>query len=106
MQIGQDVQMKKVWEMMIGQLKVLILKKIMYGKVLGVMNLSKRRKERRGVGVVDLIKLVSFNMRGLGGEEKRREVQRLIRENCSLVVCIQEMKNGNDFMSRYMWGVP
>lgn len=35
------------------------------------------------------MKIVSFNVRELGGWKKIQEVQRLVREKCSLVVCIQ-----------------
>jgi len=48
------------------------------------------------------MKLISYNMRGLGGWEKRREVQRLVREKKPFVMCIQETKLQvlNDFVCR------
>jgi len=38
------------------------------------------------------MKIISYNVRGLRGWDKIREVQRLVRERCSTVVCIQETK--------------
>lgn len=43
-----------------------------------------------GEGVV--MKIISWNVRGLGGLEKRKEVRALIQDNCPLIVCIQETK--------------
>ena len=39
-----------------------------------------------------LIKIISWNIRGLGGFEKRREVSQLVREKKSFIICIQETK--------------
>jgi len=52
------------------------------------------------------MKLLSYNLRGLGGWEKRREVQRLVREKSPLVFCIQETKlqKFNDIVCRSLWG--
>lgn len=52
------------------------------------------------------MKLLSYNLRGLGGWEKRREVQRLVREKSPLVFCIQETKlqQIDDNTCRSLWG--
>ena len=34
------------------------------------------------------MKLLSFNVRGLGGWEKRRKVQKLVKENRPVVLCL------------------
>lgn len=38
------------------------------------------------------MKIISFNVRGLGGWEKRREVRKLVNEHSPWVLCIQETK--------------
>jgi len=38
------------------------------------------------------MKLVSWNIRGLGGLEKRKEVRSLVKEKRSWIVCLQETK--------------
>jgi len=38
------------------------------------------------------MKLVSWNVRGLGGVEKRREVRKLVGEKSPLILCLQETK--------------
>jgi len=38
------------------------------------------------------MKIISWNVRGLGGFEKRREVCNLVREKKPLILCIQETK--------------
>ena len=43
------------------------------------------------VGVF-LMKLVSWNVRGLASVEKRREVRKLVEENKPLILCLQETK--------------
>lgn len=55
-----------------------------------------------------LIKVVSFNVRGLGGWENKRKVHSFIREKFLLVVYIQETKMVviDDFVSMYLWGSP
>jgi len=52
------------------------------------------------------MKIVSYNVRGLGGGEKRVEVQRLVQEKCPFVLCIQESKLSyvDDFMVQSIWG--
>jgi len=52
-----------------------------------------------GVGVVGgggwsviSMKVISYNARGLGGGEKRVEVQRLVKEKNPFVLCIPESK--------------
>lgn len=52
------------------------------------------------------MKILSYNVRGLGRAEKRREVQRLVREKKPWVVCIQETKLEvvDDFLCRSLWG--
>jgi len=51
------------------------------------------------------MKIISYNDRGMGGGEKRREVQRLVRERKPWVVCIQETKLEvvDDFLCRSLW---
>jgi len=39
-----------------------------------------------------IMKLISWNVRGLGGFEKWREVKQLMREKCPFILCIQETK--------------
>jgi len=39
-----------------------------------------------------VLKILSYNVRVLGDWEKRREVQRLVREKNQLMFCIQETK--------------
>jgi exonuclease III len=58
-----------------------------------------------GEGVV--MKLVSWNVRGLGGPEKKREVRSLIKEKCPFIVCLQETKLQNCDISvcSAMWDV-
>jgi len=41
------------------------------------------------------MKIVSWNVRGLGGFEKRREVWKLVSEKSPFIVCIQETKLEN-----------
>jgi exonuclease III len=38
------------------------------------------------------MKIVSWNVRGLGRVDKRNEVRKLVREKHPLVVCLQETK--------------
>lgn len=45
-----------------------------------------------GVRVCE-IKLVSWNIRGLGGFEKRKEVCSLVKEKCPFIVFLQETCN-------------
>ena len=49
-----------------------------------------------GVGArVEVMKVLSYNVRGLGGVEKRMEVRRLVQEKQPRVLCIQESKVTN-----------
>jgi len=41
---------------------------------------------------VVVMKIISWNIRGLGGFEKRREVSQLMREKKPFIVCFQETK--------------
>lgn len=38
------------------------------------------------------MKLISWNVRGLGGFEERREVRQLVTEKSLFILCIQETK--------------
>lgn len=42
--------------------------------------------------VAFVMKIISWNVRGLGGVEKKREVSQMVREKCPLILCIQETK--------------
>lgn len=46
------------------------------------------------------MKVLSYNVRGLGGFEKRDEVRRLVNDKHPFVVCLQETKLGvfDDFL--------
>ena len=60
-----------------------------------------------GVGVrVCKMRIVSWNVCGLGGWEKRKEVKELMREKAPLVLCIQETKLQfiDDFLCTSLWG--
>jgi exonuclease III len=52
------------------------------------------------------MKVLSYNVRGLGGGEKRAEVRRLIGEKHPMVVCIQETKLSvvNAQVIKAVWG--
>jgi len=52
------------------------------------------------------MKIISYNVRGLGGGEKRVEVRRLVEEKNPFVLCIQESKLGfvDDFLVKSIWG--
>ena len=52
------------------------------------------------------MKVVSYNVRGLGGLEKRSEVRRLVQEKNPFVLCIQESKLGvvDDYVIKAIWG--
>jgi len=52
------------------------------------------------------MKIFSFNVRGLGTGEKKREIRRLISEKSPDVFCIQETKLEvvDDVMCRSLWG--
>jgi len=52
------------------------------------------------------MKLISWNVRGLGSFEKRREVCQLVREKKPFVLCLQETKMSvfDDIIYKSMWG--
>jgi hypothetical protein len=52
------------------------------------------------------MKVVSYNVRGLGGGEKRVEVRKLVLEKKPLVLCLQETKlqEVNDVIINSIWG--
>jgi len=52
------------------------------------------------------MKILSYNVRGLGGLDKRKEVRRLVSEKSPFVLCIQESKMCvvNDFFATTVWG--
>lgn len=39
-----------------------------------------------------LMNIISWNVRGLGGFEKRKEVRQLVKEKHPFILCIQETK--------------
>jgi len=51
------------------------------------------------------MKVISYNVRGLGGTEKRVEVRRLVQEKNPNVLCIQESKLGfvDDNVIKAIW---
>ena len=51
------------------------------------------------------MKIISWNVRGLGGVEKKREVSQLVREKCPLILCIQETKLAvcNNVLCNSLW---
>jgi len=52
------------------------------------------------------MKIITYNVRGLGGGEKRAEVRRLVNEKKPLVLCIQETKMEfmNEQLVKALWG--
>jgi len=59
------------------------------------------------VGVrVCVMRLVSWNVRGLGGLEKRKEVKDLVKEKLPFVLCLQETKLQliDVFLCTSLWG--
>ena len=52
------------------------------------------------------MKLLSWNVRGLGGFEKRREVRLLVAEKQPFIICLQETKLSSCDVSLCMsfWG--
>jgi hypothetical protein len=73
----------------------------------------RRRRMCRGrcVGGVDagwvfIMKLVSWNVRGFRGAEKRKEVRQLIGEKCPFIIYLQETKLGvcEESLCLSMWG--
>jgi len=57
-------------------------------------------------GWVRVMKLLSWNVRGLGGLEKRREVRLLVGEKLPWIVCLQETKLSvcDSFLVSLLWG--
>jgi len=53
------------------------------------------------------MKLVSWNVRGLGGIEKRREVRRMVEEKSPFILCLQETKLSvcDDILCNSLWGM-
>lgn len=51
------------------------------------------------------MKLLSWNVRGLGGSEKRKEVHLLFREKSLFKLFLQEtrLRDCNDFLYALMW---
>lgn len=52
------------------------------------------------------MKIISYNVRGLGGFEKRSEVKRLVADKKSFVLCLQESKLNvvDDLLIKAIWG--
>jgi exonuclease III len=52
------------------------------------------------------MKIISWNIRGLGVVVKRKEVHKLIRETSLSIVCLQEIKLSlyDDFLCTSLWG--
>jgi hypothetical protein len=61
--------------------------------------------EGSGGGCVPM-KLVSWNIRGLGGFEKRKKVRLLVGEKAPFILCLQETKLQfcDDFLGTSLWG--
>jgi len=60
-----------------------------------------------GGGVrVCAMRIVLWNVRGLGGLEKRKEIKELVKEKVPFVLCIQETKLQliDDFLCTSIWG--
>jgi exonuclease III len=52
------------------------------------------------------MRILSWNIRGLGGMEKRKEVRKLVWEKSPTIVCLQETKLQvcDDFLCSSLWG--
>ncbi|PNX56988.1 cytochrome p450, partial [Trifolium pratense] len=52
------------------------------------------------------MKIISWNIRGLGGPEKRKEVRKMVGELKPFILCIQETKlqTCDTFLSSTLWG--
>ena len=62
---------------------------------------------RGGVGVVCFImKIISWNVRGLGSFEKRKEVGNLVREKKPFILCLHETKLSvfDNTVCKFIWG--
>jgi hypothetical protein len=55
---------------------------------------------------VFLMRIISWNIRGLGGLAKRKEVRRLVGEKNPVIVCLQEttLTVCDDFLCASLWG--
>jgi len=64
------------------------------------------RGSRWGLRVVEM-KILSYNVRGLGGFEKRAEVRRFIQDKQPFVVCLQQSKLTlvDEFIVKSIWDV-
>lgn len=58
--------------------------------------------------MVVAMKIISYNIRGLGRWEKKREIQKLVRQRSPSVVCIQETKLivVDDVVCKSLWCHP
>jgi len=58
------------------------------------------------VVLVFLMNIISWNVRGLGGFEKMREVRQLVKEKHSFILCIQETKLSvvDTIICKSLWG--
>jgi exonuclease III len=52
------------------------------------------------------MKIISWNIRGLGGLEKRKEVRKLVGDLCPSILCLQETKlqTCDALLSASLWG--
>ena len=59
-------------------------------------------------GLLFIIRILSYNVRGLGGFEKRREIKRLVSYKKPFFLCLQETKlfTVDDLLIRAIWGTP
>lgn len=53
-----------------------------------------------------MMKVITYNVRGLGGFEKRAEVRRLVQDKHPFVFCLQESKLSvvDKFLIKSLWG--
>ncbi|GAU35536.1 hypothetical protein TSUD_155670 [Trifolium subterraneum] len=102
----------KNWVTLHGNTEEVVADIVDIGKVIGVecsnsfQVLSKGGSRGGGPREGVVMKIFSFNIRGLGAVEKRREVRRLISERRPDVFCIQETKLEvvDNFLCRSLWG--
>jgi hypothetical protein len=52
------------------------------------------------------MRIITWNVRGLGGYEKKQEVRNLINEKKPSIICLQETKLSviDDFIGAALWG--
>ena len=70
------------------------------------LRVGARRMVGVGVGVrVVVMLIISWNVRGLGGFEKRKEVSNMVREKNPFILCLQESKLAvvSDLISKAIW---